>query len=308
MEIPSRPFRKALMIVLMLCVNEPLSAGEIAFTFDDAPNGDSAIMSGDKRTKRLIKALKKSSIQDALFYVNTGKINDANKHRLQRYTRAGYHLGNHSHSHLSASKMPENEYMRDVYHAHLILKSYDNVLPFHRFPYLHYGEDAKAIDNLQAHLDELGYKNGYVTVDNFDWYINNLLNNAKRQGKTINYKKAERIYVDTIWQTISFYDSIAQKALGRSPKHVLLLHENDTSALFIEKLAAHIRQKGWKIISPQEAYSDPIATAFTKNSFHSQGRVAALAYDRGMAAKDLRHDSEDEGYLDELFENAGVFE
>ena len=42
-------------------------AREIALTFDDAPTPDSALMTGRERTTKLIAALKKSQVRDALF-------------------------------------------------------------------------------------------------------------------------------------------------------------------------------------------------------------------------------------------------
>jgi len=295
------------IIFLILFANTSI-AGEIAFTFDDGPTKDSALMTGVQRTEMLIKALNSASIPDALFFVKTNAIDTENEIRIRRYVESGYHLGNHSHSHMSANKILENDYMQDVYQAHLILKKYDNVLSFHRFPYLHYGSSKESIDNIQSLLSELDYKDGYVTIDNFDWYINDMLVKAKEDGKNIDYEKLGRIYVEIIWQAIMFYDEIARKSLGRSPRHVLLLHENDTSALFISKLAQHIREKGWKIISPQEAYNDPIAKQFPNVLFHNQGRVAALAHSKGMPTDQLRNPTENPEYLELLFEREQVFQ
>ena len=70
---------------------------------------------------------------------------------------------------------------------------------------------------------------------------------------------------------------MAKEVLGRSPKHVLLLHENDLAALFIKDLIKHIRESGGKIISPAEAYKDPIADFIPNVLMNNQGRIAAIA-------------------------------
>lgn len=294
--------------VVLLLLSHWASAGKIALTFDDAPTGDSALMSGEERTQRLIAALKNSAVPDALFFVKTDAVTPSSNKRLNSYTKAGFHLANHSHSHRSANKIPPEEYLQDIAKAQRVLSEYKNVLPFHRFPYLHYGADKAPIEQLQNGLAKLGYNNGYVTVDNYDWYMNALLVRAKEAGKEIDYQKAADLYVETLWQAIAFYDKIAQDSLGRSPKHVLLLHENDAAALFLSQLVERIRQEGWEVISPQEAYRDPIAEQFPAGLFHKQGRVAALAHSKGMPMEDLRHPAESEAYLDALFERAGVFE
>lgn len=294
-------------ITLLLLLSKSVTSAEIALTFDDAPTGDSIIMTGAARTNKIAKALRDASVPDALFFVKTDAISAKSKTRLHQYVGDGYHLANHSHSHISANKISVNEYLQDVYSAHLRLKPFDNVLPFHRFPYLHYGGSRGSIDDIQVLLAELNYKNGYVTVDNYDWYMNAILLKATKEGKTIDYEKFGEVYVNVIWQAIEFYDNIAKRSLGRSPKHVLLLHENDTSAIYLSRLIEHIKAKGWTIISPQEAYQDPIADVFPKGIFHKQGRVAALAHEAGVAIKKLRHPAENEQYLDVLFEKEDVF-
>lgn len=293
------------LAAVCFCFALQTSAREIALTFDDAPLADTALMTGAERTDKLIKVLKDAKVPDALLFVTTKNITEQNKSRLTQYTQAGFHLANHSHSHSSAAKLGVNDYLSDAYKAHLILKDFDNRLPYHRFPYLHYGADAAAIEKLQAGLGELGYKDGYVTVDNFDWAINGILVKAAEEKKIIDYAKASALYVDTLEQAIEFYDAIAQKTLKRSPKHVLLLHENDAAALFLPDLIARLRSKGWKIISPQDAYKDPIAK---QKAFHKQGRVAGIAANKGVPEADLRHASENMEYLDALFKARKVFE
>jgi peptidoglycan/xylan/chitin deacetylase (PgdA/CDA1 family) len=287
------------------CFALPASAREIALTFDDAPQPDTVLMTGAERTDKLIKALKDAKVPDALFFVTTKNITEQNKSRLNQYTHAGFHLANHSHSHSSASKLGVIDYLSDAYRAHLILKDFDNRLSFHRFPFLNYGADTNAVEKLQSGLGELGYKDGYVTVDNFDWAMSSILVNAAEQNKTIDYAKASALYVDTLEQAIEFYDAIAQKTLKRSPKHVLLLHENDAAALFLPDLIARLRSKGWKIISPQEAYKDPIAK---QKVFYKQGKVAGIAASKGMPEAELRHESENMDYLEALFKERKVFE
>jgi len=298
---------KLISILSLVLAAQVVVANEIAITFDDIPTGDSVLMTGNERTIKLINGLKKADVADALFFVQTGNITNNSEARLFNYVESGHHLASHSHSHRSANKISSNEYMLDIYHAHLLLKKYPNVLPLHRFPYLHYGNTKQVITENQQRLSELQYKNGYITVDNYDWYMNSLLLHAQKAGKAIDYVKLGELYVQVIWQAITFYDDIAKESLGRSPKHVLLLHENDIAALYMPELIAHIRSKGWKIISAQEAYQDPIAKRFPQVEFHKQGRVAALAHEKGVPISKLKHPAESQAYLDNLFTQAQVF-
>lgn len=168
-----------LLIIICLILSPLVNAREIALTFDDAPTPDSSLMTGIERTEKIIAALKKSGVDDALFYVKADYIN------------------------------PQ-------------------------------------------------------------------------------------------------YKAIAQQTLNRSPRHVLLLHENDAAALFVGDLVKHLQEKGWKIISPQQAYADPMAENFPQVAFQKQGRLAAIAASKGIAESALRHPSENEAYLQKAFNDAGI--
>lgn len=296
------------LILLSAVISSICFAREISLTFDDAPTPDSVLMTGAERTQKLIAALKLADVPDALFFVKADYINPQTAGRLTQYADAGFHLASHSFTHQSANQLGVNAYAQDAYKAHLALKPFANVLNYHRFPFLHYGKDLAEINQLQNLLGELGYKDGYVTIDNFDWYISSLITKAAEEKKTINYEKARDFYVKSLYESIEFYDAIAKKSLKRSPRHVLLLHENDAAALFLGDLIQHLRSKGWKIISPQQAYKDPIAKSFPAVAFHKQGRVAAIANSKGVPEAELRHPSENENYLNQAFISAGIIE
>ncbi|WP_281558171.1 polysaccharide deacetylase family protein [Thalassomonas sp. RHCl1] len=297
------------LLVLLMTFFTAISAHaqEIAITIDDAPRADSRLFSGEERTQKLIANLKKAKVPDALFFVTTNHITEKSKKRLEAYTEAGFHLANHSHSHFSAHKKDLETYLADITLAHNKLQAFDNLVPLYRYPYLHEGKDRQTRDRIRQHLQDMNYKNGYVTVDNYDWYMDSLLQRALANDKEIDYEALKKAYVTTLWESIVFYDNIGRKALKRSPKHVLLLHENDLAALFIDDLIEYIRLQGWKIISPQEAYEDPIASTVPDVLFNGQGRVAAIARSKGWDKKLLIDEGSSEDYLDEYFKNNNVF-
>lgn len=299
-----------LLLAITLVLTPPSWAfvGKIALTFDDAPTADSALLSGNARTHKIIAALKNNQVPDALFFVKADQLNAATLPRLKLYSDAGFHLANHSFSHQSANQIPCDEFLVDVYRAHLALKDLPNFLPYFRPPYLHYGKNLEDQRKINLNLAQLGYSDGFVTIDNADWYINSLLLKAAAAGKKIDYKKASKIYVEVLWQGIEFFDAMAHKTLGKSPTHVLLLHENDTTALFLGDLIRHIRHKGGTIVTPQEAYADPALAQFPATVFHKQGRIAAMAHLGGAAMEGLKHPAEETEYLDQLFKRRAVIQ
>lgn len=294
------------MVIILYCTAVGLGQ-EIAITIDDAPLRDTLLFTGKDRTQLLIDNLIRAGVPDALIFVVTQKVNEGTINQLMAYEAAGFHLANHSHKHLSANTEDLEVILEDIIQAHPIISSFDNFLPYYRPPYLHYGSSEESRDAIQDHLKTLGYKVGYVTVDNYEWYMDSLLQTAMVHGRDIDFDVLKDVYVETLWETIRFYDNIAKQTLGRSPKHVLLLHETDITALYIADLVAHIRAEGWTIISPQDAYTDPIVFMMPDVLFNEQGRVAAIARAQGWHHSRLRHESEDEGYLNDLFEKRGVF-
>lgn len=300
---------KRWLVFILLVVNSVASSNEIALTFDDAPLSGSALMSGSVKTDKIIKQLESRTVKDALFFVTTQNIsNQRDLERLQRYSRAGFKLANHSHSHQSTQKTTPEEYLHDFYTSHLISKDFGTYIKLHRYPYLHRPNKLKDREKIYRGIKDKGYEIGYVTVDNYDWYLNSKLVKAHEQGLAINMDNLRRLYVDTLWSAIKHYDELAKKSLNRSPKHVLLLHENELAALFIGDLVDHIRSQGWRIISSEAAYEDPIAKISDASlEFTGQGRVAAIAHSKGFKKQELRHPSESTEYLDKKLEEYDVF-
>lgn len=289
-----------LLIAIVLNATS-VSAGEIALTFDDAPLSGSAWISGMQKTDMIIKHLKDADVSDAYFFVTTGNIGSDGQKRLKQYTDAGFHLASHSHSHQSLNKVDAVDYLSDFYKSHLLLKEYENVVRLYRFPFLHHGNSLAKRQAVHSAFSELGYQVGYVTVDNYDWYINSKARSAYKNGRSLDIDQLRKLYLDTLWDAIEFYDDIAKRSLGRSPKHVLLLHENELAALFLGDLISMLQGKGWKIISPADAYTDPIAKIEEpeKLIFNNQGRVAAIARSQGFEPRELVSKAEDEHFLDD---------
>ena len=281
---------------------------EIALTFDDAPTADGPRFSGEERSQRIMDHLKKNQVQEVAFFVLTGNINQKSKNRLTRYVEAGHVLANHSHSHRWIHQAGIRSYIRDLTVADSILNFFPGYQKWYRYPFLDEGRSVTARDSIRTALQDLHLSNGYVTIDNYDWYLNHLLQQGHEHGKELNEDALREVYIDHIYNSIIFYDSIAREHLGRSPKHVLLLHENDLAALFLGDLIIHLKEKGWKIISPREAYRDPIAHYLPDVLFNGQGRVAAVAREKGVAPGDLVQLSEDEEFLDALVKKKKVFD
>ncbi|MCH9696408.1 MAG: polysaccharide deacetylase family protein [Gammaproteobacteria bacterium] len=278
----------------------------IAITFDDATKGDGPFFTGAERTQRLIDSLSRAGVSEALFFVTTRNVErqgESGHKRIVAYTDAGHMLGNHSHSHLWLNRTPTAEYIADLDLAIDRLQPYANLTSLYRFPFLDEGRSPEKRNALRRALSARSLSNGYVTIDTYDWYIDRLAKEAVDADIEIDREDLRDLYVDVIVSSTEFYDEMAQKVLNRSPRHVLLLHENDMSALFIGDLVTELRERGFQIIPANDAYEDPIAGLEPDTLFLGQGRIAALAHESGLPPSELVSPTEDEGYLRRRFES-----
>ena len=286
----------------------PPPTRRIALSFDDAPRPDGAFFSGAERTRRLVAGLEAAGVKGALVFATTSNLEAApdGGQRLRAYADAGQAVGNHSHAHAWLRRSEPAAYLADARAANERLAALGFEPAYFRFPFLDEGRDVDQRDAVREGLEAMGLRNGYVTVDNYDWYLDVLAGEALAADPGFDREALRRLYVEVLLDAVRFYDDIARDTLGRSPAHVLLLHENDLAALFITDLVAALRADGWEIIPATEAYEDPIAGTVPDTLFNGQGRVAALAHAAGRVPRELVHPLEDETALRALFVERGL--
>jgi hypothetical protein len=173
--------------------------------------------------------------------------------------------------------------MADVDKAEAWLKGREGRRPWFRYPFLDEGGDDKAkVAAVRAALKARRLHNGYATVDGSDWNIEALAADAVKAGKTIDMGALRELYVSTMVGAADFADRLALKTWHRQPAQVIVLHETDIAALYIPDLVAALRKDGWKIITADEAYADPISR-LAPNVPSANGTLVELAaWEKGI--------------------------
>ena len=125
-----------------------------------------------------------------------------------------------------------------------------------------------------------------ATIDASDWFYEGAARKAVAAGTPVDRDALRDLYVEAHVEAAEFYDGIARQAWGRSPVHVLLLHETDIAAMWIDDLVRALRAKGWTIVSADEAFADPIAAdAATYDTPFAQGTLTEqVAWQEGVPA------------------------
>ncbi|WP_298915357.1 polysaccharide deacetylase family protein [uncultured Algimonas sp.] len=278
----------------------------IALTYDDAPRGDGRLFTGADRTEALLDQWDKAGTGPVAIFATTRGLDRDGRARLQAYGQAGHRIANHTDTHPWASRTSVGEFIADTDRAETLLEGLPNRRPWFRFPYLDeggYGEDRIAArakrEALRQALSERGLRNGYVTVDTYDWHLDSLLQQALKDGRAVDEDALGRVYADMVVDAAAHYDRMAMDVLGARPAQVLLLHENDIAALATHRMVAALRRAGWTIIDPDEAYADPALQAAPDTLFSGMGRLAAIARESGRAgADDFDHWSADEAGIE----------
>ena len=110
---------------------------------------------------------------------------------------------------------------------------------------------------------------------------------AVRASQTIDRDALHNLYIETHVEAAEFYDGLARRTIGRSPAHVLLLHETDLAALWIADLVAALRARGWEIVTADEAFADPIAREEPNSIRLPMGQIGAMADARGVPVREI---------------------
>jgi peptidoglycan/xylan/chitin deacetylase (PgdA/CDA1 family) len=224
------------------------------------------------------------------------------KSRIQSYTAAGFSIANHTHSHPNFNNVSLEEFSADFLLADATLAPVVGFLQLFRFPYLREGNTLEKRNGFRKLLNEKNYKNAHVTINTYDWHMDSLYQKAQQNKEKIHRENLQQWYVDTLFSAAEFYDNLALQVIKRSPKHILLLHENDLAALHLPALIRHFQEKGWKWISVSDALNDPISKIESDRLFpNNPGRVGEIAANElGDAARGkLWHESCNESFLEQ---------
>ncbi|HEY8568753.1 polysaccharide deacetylase family protein, partial [Microbulbifer sp.] len=184
-----------LLAALLLITSASSQAAEVAFTFDDAPRNASGYFDGPTRAKNLLQQLEEHKIGKVAFFANTSDLSGEKLQRLQTYGDAGHIIANHSHTHPNFNQTSLQDYIDNVAEADKILGTFPTFKKWFRFPYLREGDTAAKRDGMRQYLQQNGYTNAYITLNNYDWHIEVLFQEAVAKGIAVDLDRLRRFYV-----------------------------------------------------------------------------------------------------------------
>ncbi|HYO90510.1 MAG TPA: polysaccharide deacetylase family protein, partial [Pyrinomonadaceae bacterium] len=287
------------IIALGLNQSQLASVGEspqVAITLDDFNWFDTPKMTAEARNRALLDSLRAHSTQAVMFVTGRYVDNEKGQKLLDAWDKEGHIIGNHSYSHLEYNDVTFERFSQDILKGEAVLSKHPRFKKLFRFPYLKEGNTVEKRDAIRAFLKAHGYRNGHVTIDASDWYVDHRLRARLKVNPNADVSPYRDYYLNHIWERSLYYDDLSRKVLGRSVKHTLLLHHNVLNGLFLGDLMTMYKKKGWKIIRAEDAYTDPVFNAAPNVAPAGESLIWALAKETGKFEKLLRYPGEDGEY------------
>lgn len=277
---------------------------EIAITIDDPNTKKTSILNWQDRDNAILKTLGKHNISAALFVCGM-RVDDQNgKTLLSKWDSKKHLICNHSYSHLyyNSKFKTSNVFIADFKKGDSIIRHYKNYTKLFRFPYLKEGNTAEKRDSMRTAMKVEGYRNGYVTVDASDWYIDAQIQVALKKDINTDLTPYKEYYIQHILERANYYDSVAHLVFKRDLKHTLLIHHSLLNALFLDDLLIALKANGWKLIDAKKAFKDQAFQKQPDIEPCGESIVWQCAKEIEEISKTLRFPAEDEEYEKENLE------
>nr|AIA12588.1 Polysaccharide deacetylase [uncultured bacterium]AIA12594.1 Polysaccharide deacetylase [uncultured bacterium] len=279
---------------------------QVAITMDDFNWFDVPRLSAEERNRGLLAALLSHRVKAAMFVAGRFVDNETGRRLLGAWDKDGHMIGNHSYSHLYYHNVSFERFSQDVLRGESVLKQHPQFRRFFRFPFLKEGETRAKRDGMRAFLKEHGYRNGHVTIDTSDWYIDQRLRARLDKNPKAELAPYRDHYLDHLWEKALYYDDLSRKALQRSVKHTLLLHHNVLNGLFLGDVLSMFERKGWKLIDAEEAFTDPVFLSAPDILPAGESLIWALAKQTGKFEPLLHYPGEDGDYEKAKMDKLGL--
>jgi len=258
---------------------------QVAITMDDFNLHGADEQTAEKRNQAILSAFRSHSVKAAIFVAGKCIDSDPGQRLLKQWNDDGHIIANHTYSHRNYADSDFSVYRADMLRCEAIIKDYRQFRRLFRFPFLREGNTAEQRDRMRSFLADQKYKNGAVTIDASDWYIDERLRKRLTTDSNADTTGYRDYYLQHIRDRSTYYDDLSRRSLNRSVKHTLLVHHNVLNELYLGDILDQYKRHGWELIDAEHAYTDPIFNEKPDVLPAGDSLVLALAIQNGKTKR-----------------------
>jgi len=241
----------------------PCFAQKVAITFDDLPlNGD--LPPGVTRAqiaRDTIAILKARHVPPTYGFINGKKLQgNVDAADALKLWAASEPFGNHTYRHLDLNANAVEDFEREIAENEPVMELLTGAnANWHwlRYPFLREGDTVEKRRAVRAYLQEHGYRVAQVTLDWEDYLWNSAYAHcrAKNDAQSIAWLHSSYLQLESSYLDLG--QQLAKMVYGHDINHVLLLHLGAYSSTILPDALDMLRNKGFKLVTLEEAESDP---------------------------------------------------
>ena len=268
----------------------------LAVTFDDPRLDVVSTLTSQDVNRRLLGVLDERSLQTALFVCGRRIDSTEGRALVEDWDSAGHVIGNHSYSHRNYHRTTFANFAADFIRNLPLLEGVRHPANLFRYPFLKAGDTAEKRDRFREVLRQHDHRDGAVTIDASDWYVDQRLRERLQVDSAASPTPYREYYLAHLLDRSAYYRQLALDVLGREIPHTKLVHCNLINALFLPDVFAAFEEAGWEWIDAPVAFTDPVFTRAPNTEPAGESLVWALAKEAGGFDDRLRYPGEDSSY------------
>ena len=168
-------------------------------------------------------------------------------------------LANHTFSHMGLNSNSLNAFEQDLLADEPTLQKFMGDKDWHwlRYPFLQEGDTLEKHRGIAAFLNQHGYKVAEVTLSFGDYAYNEPYARCIAKNDQEGIEQLKQSYMSGAADSLAQGEKMSNLVYGRDIKHVMLLHIGAFETVMLPHLLDLLKQRGFKLITLQEAESDP---------------------------------------------------